>query len=114
MYAYKHGLLAITLAVAAVAAQPASAALYKTSCHKRDCVRLECDDRGAICFRLGYFRRDSYDEAAPSCQFEDFGAPSGGIGSGGSGCGSGSNPEYHYLNHFDPNNDYAEYPGFDW
>ncbi|HEY6578300.1 MAG TPA: hypothetical protein VIY09_03180 [Rhizomicrobium sp.] len=97
----------------AVCARPASADLFKTSCYKRDCVRVECDDRGASCFRLGYFARDSYDLSAPYCYHENYGAPSGGIGPGGVGCGSGPAPHYHYLNRFDQDDDFNEsgYPG---
>jgi hypothetical protein len=111
MSIWKHGAVAIVLATVALLAQPASAAIYKTSCYKKDCVRIECDDRGTLCSRLGYFARDTYDVDAPSCYAESVAAPSGGTGPAPTGCGSGPKPQYHYLNHFDPNNDFIEYPG---
>ncbi|MGH6877786.1 MAG: hypothetical protein ACREHV_10480 [Rhizomicrobium sp.] len=117
----RHALKVIAIAVlagagagaTAVSADPAPPDLFKTSCYKEDCVRVECDNQGENCFRLGYFARDSYDLTAPYCYHANYGAPSGGIGPGGIGCGSGPAPHYHYLNHFDPDNDFNEfaYPG---
>jgi hypothetical protein len=111
MNAWKRGAIGVLLGAAALSAQPASAAMYKTSCYKEDCVRYECDDQGKICSRLGYFARSTYDMDHPTCYAENLGAASGGTGPGARGCGSGPAPEYHYLNHFDPNDDYLEYPG---
>jgi hypothetical protein len=111
MIAWKSGALALLLAAVAVpvSAQPAFADVYKTSCYKANCVRLECDEQGADCYRLGYFERDAYDLAYPHCYYENHGVASGGDGPGATGCGSGPSPQYHYLDHFDSDDDYAEY-----
>ena len=113
MIAWKSAATALLLAAGAVSASPhsASADVFKTSCYKDNCVRFECDDQGRDCFRLGYFARDTYDLAYPHCYYENNGAASGGSGRGPTGCGSGPSPHYHYLDHFDSDDDYAEYSG---
>jgi hypothetical protein len=111
MIAWKCGAIAVLLGAASVAlsAPSASADVYKTSCYKANCVRFECDDRGKDCFRLGYFARSTYDLSYPHCYYENHGVASGGSGPGPTGCGSGPAPHYHYQDHFDSDDDYAEY-----
>lgn len=51
--------------VAAAATTSASAYTIKTRCSGDDCVRLQCNDWGYDCFRIGYYERSDYDRPAP-------------------------------------------------
>jgi hypothetical protein len=82
---------------------------YRTSCRGRDCVRFLCDEVGQDCFFLGYFDR-SEESRKPRNEFgaapETSAEAQPGYGSGNYG---NSEPDYHYTNHFDPDNDYDEH-----
>ena len=111
-------MLAHTLKTAAIAAllglvmagasgSSASAYTIRTRCTGDDCVRMQCNNYGYDCFRIGYFDRDDYDRAYtrtytyyPYSYDYD----------------TGSYRDYdvdHYRNNFDYDNDYDEddYPG---
>lgn len=51
------------MGVAATSGSAASAYTIRTRCDGDDCVRLQCNDFGYDCFRIGYFERYDYDEA---------------------------------------------------
>lgn len=53
------GLLGLGLAGAGSTA--ASAYTIKTRCYGDDCVRMQCNDFGYDCFRIGYTERYDYD-----------------------------------------------------
>lgn len=95
------------LGVAGVSGTIASAYTIKTRCYGDDCVRMQCNNFGHDCYRIGYYDRDDYDRAYTRSYtyypysydyddgyYRDYDA-------------------YHYRNHFDYDNDYDEddYPG---
>ena len=51
------------LGVAGASATSASAYTIKTRCYGDDCVRMQCNNYGYDCFRIGYVDRDDYDRA---------------------------------------------------
>lgn len=53
------------LGVAGAATTSASAYTIKTRCTGDDCARLQCNDWGDDCFRIGYFERYDYDRVLP-------------------------------------------------
>ena len=95
------------LGVAGASATSASAYTIKTRCYGDDCVRMQCNNYGYDCFRIGYVDRDDYDRAYTRTYtyypysydydngyYRDY-------------------DTYRYRNHFDYDNDYDEddYPG---
>jgi hypothetical protein len=96
------------LGVAGASGTSASAYTIKTRCNGDDCVRMQCNDYGYDCFRIGYVDRDDYDRAYTrtytyypySYDYDD-------------GYYGDYGYENHYRNHFDYDNDYDEddYPG---
>ena len=93
----------------AASATSASADTYKTRCHGDDCVRLQCDDWGGNCLRIGYFDRAAPPVARPyeySRTYTYYGRPDSD-----SDYYYESGPYYHYDNHFDSDYDYDDYPG---
>ncbi|HEX4160693.1 MAG TPA: hypothetical protein VHY79_19655 [Rhizomicrobium sp.] len=101
---------------AMAAAAPASAETYRTSCYGDDCMRLQCDDWGRDCVRLGYFDRYASPAAAPDEYYTQsyreypdsyYGPPPPDPDDD---YDSDNGLYYHYRNHFDPDNDYDEYP----
>lgn len=53
------------LGMAGAATTTASAYTIKTRCTGDDCVRLQCNDWGDNCFRIGYYERYDYDRSVP-------------------------------------------------
>jgi hypothetical protein len=49
------------LGVAGASGTGATAYTIKTKCNGDDCVRIQCNDFGYDCFRVGYFDRNEYD-----------------------------------------------------
>lgn len=49
------------LGAASASGTAASAYTMKTRCYGDDCVRLQCNDLGNDCFRVGYTERYDYD-----------------------------------------------------
>jgi hypothetical protein len=82
---------------------------YRTSCNGNDCVRYLCDDGGRDCFLIGYF--DRRDEGRPVCN--EFREEPDSLLAPPRDCHNeygSTGARYHYRNHFDPDNDYNEYP----
>lgn len=117
----------------AVSAEPAAADSYKTVCRGDDCMRVQCDDRGRDCFRLGYVDRRALPAGTPYEETDAYRETRGFV----FGLRDPDNdydpyPGYfdsdtldpdndydeypglyaHYTNHFDPDNDYDSYPDF--
>lgn len=102
------------LGMVGVSGTSASAYTIKTRCFGDDCVRMQCNDFGYDCFRIGSFDRDAYDRTYTrtytyyprtytyypySYDYDN-----------------GYYRDYdvdHYRNHYDYDNDYDEddYPG---
>ncbi|HEY3779046.1 MAG TPA: hypothetical protein VGL35_13420 [Rhizomicrobium sp.] len=53
------------LGAIATTGTPASADTFRTRCYGDDCVRMQCDDWGRDCFRIGEFDRYDYDRVTP-------------------------------------------------
>jgi hypothetical protein len=101
--------IAALLGLGVVGANVTAASAYtiKTRCYGDGCVRMQCNDFGYDCFRVGTFDRDDYDRAYtrtytyyPYSYDYD----------------SGYYRDYdvdRYRNHYDYDNDYDEddYPG---
>jgi hypothetical protein len=82
---------------------------FRTACFKDDCVRYLCNDVGQDCLRLGYFaRRDEERQDLPEYNADP--APAAAPKDEDSNAFGAPAPKYHYINHFDPDNDYVEYP----
>ena len=106
----KTAALAALLGVAAAGTSGTSASAYtiKTRCFGNDCVRMQCNDYGYDCFRVGYVDRDDYDRAYTrtytyypySYDFDD--------GYYGNRAYYGDYDVDHYRNHSDYDNDYDE------
>jgi hypothetical protein len=114
----------------------AAADTFKTACRGNDCVRVQCDDRGRDCFRLGYTDRrtlpagtpyeetDAYEEprdsffGLPADPDNDYDPYPGFFGADHYTFDPDNDfDEYpglssHYTNHFDPDNDFDSYPGW--
>lgn len=122
------GALAVTVSTAA-------ADTFKTVCRGDDCMRLECDDRGRDCFRLGYVDRNALPAGTPyeetdAYQYSrssffglrdpdnDFDPYPGYFDSDRNTLDPDNDydayPGFfsHSTNHFDPDNDYDSYPGW--
>ncbi|HEY6578299.1 MAG TPA: hypothetical protein VIY09_03175 [Rhizomicrobium sp.] len=86
------------LGVAGAAATPASADTVRSRCDGDNCVRLQCNDYGYDCFRIGYYDRGYY-----SRDYDDQG------GSYGYAPAYSYAPAYNYTPDYYP--DYAA-PGY--
>lgn len=125
----------VVIGALAVSVGPAAADTYKTACRGDDCVRVQCDDRGRDCFRLGYVDRRALPAGTPYEETDAYQGTRGfvfglrdpdndydpypGFFDSGHNTFDPDN-DYdaypgiysHYTNHFDPDNDYDSYPGF--
>src|ERR1700678_2457211 len=98
------------IAIAGTSAQASAHETYRTSCRGNDCVRFLSDERGQDCFLVGYF--DRREEGRPVCN--EYSVKRAASPQPLRDCEndvySNNGPRYHYKNHFDPDNDYEEYP----
>lgn len=88
------------LGAIAITGTPASADTFKTRCYGDDCVRMQCDDWGRGCFRVGRFDRYDYDRPAPYGYTETYTYPD-----------RYYVPDYDDYYHYAPDYDYDDYPG---
>ncbi len=107
--AVKTTAMAMLVAIGATGATltSASADTIRTSCYGDGCVRLQCNDFGYDCFRIGYSTRDDYYGYTPAYEYyPNYAAPSYDYDSGNDGYYNSSNDRDYY-------NDYDEddYPG---
>ncbi|MGH6889431.1 MAG: hypothetical protein ACREHF_09565 [Rhizomicrobium sp.] len=89
------------LAAVAVTGTPAAADTFQTRCYGADCVRLQCDDWGRDCFRIGRFDQYDYDRPAPYGYTESYSVYPDRYYA----------PDYDYDYNYVPDYDYDYYPG---
>jgi hypothetical protein len=93
------------LGMTGAGATGAAAYTIQTRCNGDDCVRMQCNNYGYDCFRIGYYDRSDYDRPYGYTRtytyypYDDGYYDAFGV--------------YHYRNHFDYDSDYDEddYPG---
>jgi hypothetical protein len=96
------------LGIAGASGSSAAAYTIKTRCNGNDCVRMQCNDFGYDCYRMGYIDRRDYDRPYGytrtytyypyAYDYDD---------------GYYRDYDTHYRNHFDYDSNYDEddYPG---
>jgi hypothetical protein len=94
------------LGIAGTSGTSASAYTIKTKCYGDDCVRMQCNNYGYDCFRIGYFDGGDYDRPYGYTRTYTYTYPAHDGYYDAYGV-------YHYRNHFDYDNDSDEddYPG---
>jgi hypothetical protein len=102
--------IAALLGLGVAGANGSSAAAYtiKTRCNGDDCVRMQCNNYGDDCFRIGYFDRGDYDRPYGYTRTYTYYPYSYDYDNG-----YYRDYDTPYRNHFDYDNNYDEddYPG---
>lgn len=96
------------LGAIAVTATQASADTFKTSCYGGDCVRLQCDDWGRDCFRIG---RVDYDRPVPYGYTQSYNVYPDRYYAPDYEYHYNYVPDYDYNYSYGPDYDYDDYPG---